>query len=784
MRHKISFGLLLIFGLVFGVAARPALAQAVAVHQAVAPAAAPAASGPAIIPGSPLAVLTGAGATPAPADADANPASPFGTGSLGLSLTSVIGQETAHTVTTFTAAVKQSTALTPVLNWINGFSASPSRRGYLAAIAAGLAMTVVPALVVEAVIGFLLRRPRAALAARAAALVPGQPKLAAGAAGIADAEAGETEKLPRRRLSAAAWFRRFARALLYFLLSLLPLAGFMLTAGVLLGSGLITTRQAKLAIIGLSNAYLVCRLALEVLRFFLAPKLPALRLLHVSDAHAGWVIWWVRVLLFSTAASYAVISIAEILGLPHAGSEVLIRLAALGVHIEVALMIWHGRKVVGSWIAGDPNATGAFALFRRGFGGIWHYFALFYILALWVALAGGVQNAFGVLLRVIVVFFVAMVIGRTAWTGSAQLLERLFPEAAVQTRRHQLFYTRARTYNPLLRAVIRVVIILAVVALILQGWGFHFLPWLLSDPLSRSLLKAFVSIIITVAVALTLWEIANFWLSSRIDRLSADGRTRQAARLRTLLPMLRATIGVSIGLVAGLICLSKIGVNAAPLLAGAGVLGIAIGFGSQKLVQDIITGLFLLLEDAMQVGDVVSLASMSGTVERLSIRTIRLRGGDGSVNIIPFSAVTTVTNMTRDFGYAQISIQVGYDEDLARVQAVLTDIGRTMRAEPAWGAMMKDDLQLNGLDEFGSNALIITGQIRTGPGQHWAVRREFYARIKRRFGEEGIVIPYIHQTMRIDPSGLREIIEPFERQEVSPPHPPEPGGPAKDGGAA
>jgi small conductance mechanosensitive channel len=225
-------------------------------------------------------------------------------------------------------------------------------------------------------------------------------------------------------------------------------------------------------------------------------------------------------------------------------------------------------------------------------------------------------------------------------------------------------------------------------------------------------------------------------------------------------------------------------VNAAPLLAGAGVLGIAIGFGSQKLVQDIITGLFLLLEDAMQVGDVVSLASMSGTVERLSIRTIRLRGGDGSINIIPFSAVTTVTNMTRDFGYAQISIQVGYEEDLARVQAVLTDIGRTMRAEPAWGAMMKDDLQLNGLDEFGTNALIITGQIRTGPGQHWSVRREFYARVKRRFGEEGIVIPYVHQSMRIDPSGLREIIEPFEPKEVSPQHQPIPAGPAKDGGAA
>jgi small conductance mechanosensitive channel len=180
------------------------------------------------------------------------------------------------------------------------------------------------------------------------------------------------------------------------------------------------------------------------------------------------------------------------------------------------------------------------------------------------------------------------------------------------------------------------------------------------------------------------------------------------------------------------------------LLAGAGVLGIAIGFGSQKLVQDIITGLFLLLEDTMQVGDVVTLAGMSGTVERLSIRTISLRGADGSVNIIPFSAVTTVTNQTRDFGYAQISVGVGYEENIDHVCAVLTDIARTMRAEPSWGSMIRDDLKINGLDQFGASALMITGQIRTGPGQHWAVRREFNRRMVLRFAEEHIEIPYTY----------------------------------------
>jgi small conductance mechanosensitive channel len=163
---------------------------------------------------------------------------------------------------------------------------------------------------------------------------------------------------------------------------------------------------------------------------------------------------------------------------------------------------------------------------------------------------------------------------------------------------------------------------------------------------------------------------------------------------------------------------------------------------------------------------------MTGTVERLSIRTIRLRGGDGSINIIPFSAVTTVTNMTRDFGYAQISIEVAYEEDLPRVYAVMTDVARTMRAEPAWGAMMRDDLQIFGLDQFGASALVITGQIRTGPGQHWAVRREYYGRIKRRFEEEHIEMPYTY----LPPAPPRPADPP---PAITAPHPPESaGGPA------
>ncbi len=762
-------------------------AQALATHQAAKPATAPASPAPTvstIIPGSPLAALTGAAALGAQKN-DEDAPSPFGTDTLGLSVTSLIDHEATGTVLDFISAIQKSTALTPVWQWLESFPGDAQRQQDAKGIAEGLVMTVLPAIVLDIALRLGLTRPRAVLARRATRLLHANEKLppdSAGLenaglenaglenaglenAGLAAAEAGEIEEHKQLRGSLFAWCRRLLLALLHLALGLAPVLAFGLAAGSLLGLGFVTSRDARLSAVGISNAYLFCRIVLEISRFLLAPWAPPLRLFRMQDVQALWLNRWLRILVVTGGFTYGIVSISEILDLPKTGAMAVTRILVLVIHVELSIMIWQSRKVVGGWIRGNPDPDSLLAGPRRRMGKAWHYLALFYVLALWVAWAGGVQNAFAVLLRVVLCFVAALILGRLAWNGSEHALDRIFPDPKGRKLRHPNLVTRARAYNPLTKAVLRIIIAIAVAAVILLGWGVNILPWLLQDPISRSLISAFIAIIITVAIAVIIWEFANGLLEGRIDRLTASGKTRQALRLRTLAPILKATFGTAIGLVAGLICLSKIGVNAAPLLAGAGVLGIAIGFGSQKLVQDIITGLFLLLEDTMQVGDVVTLAGMSGTVERLSIRTIRLRGGDGSVNIIPFSSVTTVTNQTRDFGYAQISVGVGYAENIDHVCAVLTDIARTMRAEATWGSMIRDDLQINGLDQFGANALIITGQIRTGPGQHWAVRREFSRRMVQRFAEEKIEIPYSSSvsTLTVDPKewgGLLERLRP------------------------
>ncbi len=236
-------------------------------------------------------------------------------------------------------------------------------------------------------------------------------------------------------------------------------------------------------------------------------------------------------------------------------------------------------------------------------------------------------------------------------------------------------------------------------------------------------------------------------MERQLAALTRDAHFARAARLRTFQPMLRTTLlGVIIAVVA-LTALSEIGVNVAPLLAGAGILGIAIGFGSQKLVQDVITGLFLLLESTVQVGDNVTVSGLSGVVENVSIRTIRLRAGDGSVHIIPFSAVTTITNASRGAGNAAVSVSVAYKEDTDRAGQLLKDIVEQMRNEAAFKPLIRSDLELWGVDKVDGSMATIVGQIRCTDSGRWAVQREFNRRMKIRFQEEGIEIASPGQTV-------------------------------------
>jgi small conductance mechanosensitive channel len=196
-----------------------------------------------------------------------------------------------------------------------------------------------------------------------------------------------------------------------------------------------------------------------------------------------------------------------------------------------------------------------------------------------------------------------------------------------------------------------------------------------------------------------------------------------------------------------LVVLDALGINTAPLLAGAGVVGLAVGFGSQKLVQDIITGIFMLFEDTIAVGDVVDLGGHLGEVESLSIRSLRLRDYNGHVHTVPFSAVSTVVNLTKVYSYAVLDTRVRFEADTDQVSATMTAVVEELRADPAFGDLILDSIDLKGVDPFGDSSVKIVARLRTLPKKQWDVQREFNRRLKKVLEREGINLSIANHTI-------------------------------------
>ena len=215
--------------------------------------------------------------------------------------------------------------------------------------------------------------------------------------------------------------------------------------------------------------------------------------------------------------------------------------------------------------------------------------------------------------------------------------------------------------------------------------------------------------------------------------------------------MLRTAFVVVVALVLLLHTMSVMGLDLAPLLATAGVIGIAIGFGSQKLVQDVINGMFILLQDTISVGDVVEVGGHGGTVERMSVRTIELRDASGIVHTIPFSEITTVKNWARGFGYAELDVSVAYGEDADEVMEVLRQISAELEADPQVGQFMLEPIDVWGVDELAETGVLIKARIKTRPLKQFYVKRQFNRLMKRRFDELGIAMPSRLQTVYLMP---------------------------------
>jgi small conductance mechanosensitive channel len=283
----------------------------------------------------------------------------------------------------------------------------------------------------------------------------------------------------------------------------------------------------------------------------------------------------------------------------------------------------------------------------------------------------------------------------------------------------------------------RIVAAAVMLVLVLGVWGIDVRAWISGEAGAKLVRLALVVILATALV-----ELSGFVITRLVDGFARrSGDARRAAQLRTLGPILKGSAQGLLLVVGVLTVLTEIGLKVGPILASAGVLGIAVGFGAQTIVKDFLTGLFLIAEDVVSVGDNVEIGGSSGVVEAMTLRTIRLRDVNATLHIFPYSEAQVIHNRTKNFSSYLAEIPVSYDTDVDRALAVIRGVGDGMKSDAHFGAMITAPFEVMGVDRLTDNAVHLKARFITVPRAQWEIGREFNRRLKKAFEAEGIRAP-------------------------------------------
>ena len=451
------------------------------------------------------------------------------------------------------------------------------------------------------------------------------------------------------------------------------------------------------------------------------------------------------------------LSAAHRLGLPWTIAGFFEHILYLGVALSLCITILRVRawvtKMLERRVEDKPTSLTRF-LPMRFIAASWHIWAILWVGVHYVVWALRVPGGFDYLSRATLATIVILVVARSLVLWIDKSFAKGVPIVAGADELLPGVEERVTFYGNPLRLILRWGVIGGMAVALLEAWETGVLGWLASDTGQKA-----TGLVLTLAVigvgALLASEAVGLVAGRLIGAKDAEGLPRYSNRVRTLASIVRNVTVVLIVAIAVVTGLSEVGVDATALLAGAGVVGLAIGFGSQRLVQDLINGLFILLGDTVRVGDVVEVAGKAGSVESMTMRTVALRGYDGSVHTIPYSGIDTITNMTKEFSYAVLEIGVSYGENTDEVIRVICEVEENLRREWPFRRLMLERLEVAGVDVLGDSAVVIKARSKTRPGEQWRVRRELTRRIKLRFDELGIEIPFPHRTlvMRTDDSG-------------------------------
>jgi small-conductance mechanosensitive channel len=472
-------------------------------------------------------------------------------------------------------------------------------------------------------------------------------------------------------------------------------------------------------ILGYLLAFVLVRVSLAATRFFLAPGADRMRLVPVSKKVAWFWHRWIARLVGTAAIGWQTILTLRTLGMPQAGTEVLFQLLLLALTCLGIVIVWS-----------MPRATGDAATPTRG--PVLRLLVSLALLLDWLLFLMGAAALGGTLLILAAAPIASFVLSSSVCT----VMHGQVPAPDVQQS----------PYRAIGERFIQAVVVLTAAAALVHVWQIDMTAMSAMDTPMMRIARGLLEALVILVTADLLWQVVRVMIDRRLadtasllDDLDDDQRRRRA-RLHTLLPVLRNFALFIVLVMATLSALAAMGLQIGPLLAGAGVVGIAVGFGAQTLVRDILSGIFFLLDDAFRVGEQIESGDIRGTVESFSLRSVRLRHLNGQLHTVSFGDLKAITNYSRDWVIETLHLVVTYDTDLDQMEDVVAAVSADLMVDPAIGPEMIEPLRSLGVQAMAETGMQIGLVFKTRPGRQFTVRSAVFSRIKLAFAARGIRI--------------------------------------------
>ncbi|MGO2158207.1 MAG: mechanosensitive channel protein [Serratia proteamaculans] len=489
------------------------------------------------------------------------------------------------------------------------------------------------------------------------------------------------------------------------------------------------------------SAFAVIEFFKAVLRLIFSPDFDYLRPFAFSDASAHY--WNKRLAWLSGLIGYGLMVVVPVvatqISYPAAAAANLAIMLALTLY-AVALILRNRKPIQQQINLLAERSMAFFSIILRGLGHVWHLLAIAYFLVLFVLSQFDIGNSLRFMMTATVKSLVVIGVGALL---SGMLTRWIFRRISLPddvNRRYPMLERRINSYIPNGLKILRVMVVLAVTLLLFDAWHLiNLYQWAGSEN-GEKIIGGLVHILLIMVVAVFSWTLMASIIEHRLALELSNG-IRPSARERTLLTLFRNVLAIVISTITIMIVLSQVGINIAPLLAGAGALGLAISFGAQTLVKDVITGVFIQFENGMNTGEYVTVSGITGTVERMTIRSIGLRDDYGVYHIVPFSSITTLANYAREFGVYRANYSVSRDEDIDYVHGVLHQAVDALKQDEQVKHFLVGEPVFNGVVALGDRSFTTRVTVRTQALKQWVVQYALDRLVKMHFDQADIAMP-------------------------------------------